>query len=150
MAEIEPLDTRLLFRGCDPALLEFETTAELSEAMEIVDQSRAMDAIGFGIDIKRPGYNLFVLGEPGSGRHSAVRRMLETKAAGEPAPSDWCYVNNFTESNMPRLLRLPPGRGAQIKKDMQQFVTELAKAIAAVYFGGEDRMVRLDMSEWRR
>jgi len=139
MTELKPLDTQLLFRGCDPALLEFETTAELSEATEIVDQARAIDALRFGIDIKRPGYNLFVLGEPGSGRHTAVRRMLETKAAGEPTPSDWCYVNNFSDANMPRLLRLPPGRGARFKADMQQFVAELAKAISVAFESDEYR-----------
>ncbi|MCX7173096.1 MAG: ATP-binding protein [Proteobacteria bacterium] len=139
MTEIKPLDTQLLFRGCDAALLEFQTTAELSESTETVDQSRAIDAIRFGIDIKRPGYNLFVLGEPGSGRHSAVRRMLETKATREPTPSDWCYVNNFSEANMPTLLRLPQGRGAQLKKDMQQFVSELAKAITVAFESDEYR-----------
>ena len=139
MAELKPLDTRLLFRGCDPSLLEFETTAELSDATEIVGQSRAIDAIRFGIDIKRPGYNLFVMGEPGSGRHTAVRRLLESKAAGEQAPSDWCYVNNFSDANMPRLLRLPPGSGARLKADMQQFVTELAKAISVAFESDEYR-----------
>ncbi|MFA7268114.1 MAG: ATP-binding protein [Sterolibacterium sp.] len=139
MAEIKPLDTQLLFRGCDYSLLEFQTTAEITEATEIVDQSRAIDAIRFGIDIKRPGYNLFVLGEPGCGRHSAVRRMLETKAAAEQTPSDWCYVNNFSEPNMPRLLRLPAGRGTQLKKDMQQFATELAKAISVAFESDEYR-----------
>ena len=143
MAENKPLDTQLLFRGCDPSLLEFETTSELSEATEIIDQSRAIDAIRFGIDIKRPGYNLFVLGEPGCGRHSAVRRMLETKAAGEQTPSDWCYVNNFSDSNMPRLLRLPSGCGARLKSDMQQFVTELAKAIS-VAFESDEYRVRIE------
>ncbi len=139
MAEIKPLDSLLLFRGCDVSLLEFQTTEELTEATEIVDQARAIDAMRFGIDIKRLGYNLFVLGEPGSGRHSAVRRMLETKAVGEQAPSDWCYVNNFAESNLPCLLRLPPGRGARFKRDMQQFVEELAKAITVAFESDEYR-----------
>jgi len=133
MADVKPLDSELLFRGCDIAQLEFQTTEELTEAAEIVDQARAIDAMRFGIDIKRQGFNLFVLGEPGSGRHSAVQRMLQSKAVGEQTPSDWCYVNNFDESNMPRLLRLPPGRGAQLKHDMQQFTEELAKAVTVAF-----------------
>ena len=139
MPETKPLDPQSLYRRCAPSLLEFETTADLSGATEIVGQSRATDAVQFGIDIKRPGFNLFVLGEPGSGRHSAVRRLLEAKAAGEPAPSDWCYVNNFSEPNMPRLLRVPPGRGALLKRDMQQFVAELSKAITAAFESDEYR-----------
>jgi lon-related putative ATP-dependent protease len=139
MPEIKPLDPESLYRRCDPALLEFETTADLTEVAEIVDQSRAMDAVQLGIDMKRPGYNLFVLGEPGSGRHAAVRRLLEAKAAGEPAPSDWCYVNSFSDSNMPRLLRMPPGRGLLLKRDMLRFVDELAKAITAAFESDEYR-----------
>lgn len=143
MATIPPLDAQALVRRSDPAWLDFETTAELSDSADIVGQARALDAIAFGIDIKQPGFNLFVLGEPGSGRHAAVRRLLEAKAAGEPAPSDWCYVNNFSDPNKPRLLRLPPGRGGQLKRDMQQFVAELAKAIGTA-FESEEYRVRIE------
>lgn len=143
MPPIPSLDAQLLLRRCDPALLDFETTAELTDSADVVGQSRALDAVSFGIDIKQPGFNLFVLGEPGSGRHAAVRRLLEAKAAGEPAPSDWCYVNNFADPNKPRLLRVPSGRGGQFRHDMQQFVAELAKAIGSA-FESEEYRVRIE------
>ncbi len=143
MPQIPPVSAQSLLRRCDPALMDFETTAELTDSADIVGQSRALGAVSFGIDIKQPGFNLFVLGDPGSGRHAAVRRLLEAKAAGEPAPSDWCYVNNFSDPNKPRLLRLPPGRGDQLKHDMQQFVAELAKAISAA-FESEEYRVRIE------
>ncbi len=143
MPDILPLDAQVLLRRCDASLLDFETTAELSDAADIVGQGRALDAVRFGIDIKQPGFNLFVLGDPGSGRHAAVRRLLEEKAATEPAPSDWCYVYNFADANRPRLLRLPPGRGGRFRQDMQQFVTELGKAIGAA-FEGEEYRVRIE------
>lgn len=143
MPPTSPLDVQQLLRRCDPALLDFDTTAELTDSADVVGQSRALDAVGFGIDIKQPGFNLFVLGEPGSGRHAAVRRLLEAKAGGEPAPSDWCYVNNFADPNKPRLLRVPPGRGGQFRRDMQQFVAELAKAIGTA-FESEEYRVRIE------
>jgi len=136
---MEPLLPAQLCRRCDPQTLGFATTAEVTETVDIVDQSRAIDAVRFGIAIKRPGFNLFVLGEPGSGRHSAVRRLLEARAATEPIPGDLCYVNNFAEPNRPRLLQLPAGRGARLKTDMQQFVSELAKAITAAFESDEYR-----------
>jgi predicted ATP-dependent protease len=136
---MEPLSPEKLCRRCDPAALGFATTAEVGETVEIVDQSRAIDAVQFGIGIKRPGFNLFVLGEPGSGRHSSVRRLLEGQAATEPVPGDLCYVNNFAEPNKPRLLQLPAGRGTRLKSDMQQFVSELAKAITAAFESDEYR-----------
>jgi hypothetical protein len=68
-----------------------------------------------------------------------VRRLLEAKAAQGKGPSDWCYIYNFSEANKPRLLRVPAGRGGQLKRDMQQFVTELSKAIAAAFDSDEYR-----------
>lgn len=143
MPTVKALDTQSLYQRCDPALFPFQTTAELPATTEIVGQARAVDAVQFGIDIQRPGYNLFVLGEPGSGRHSVVRRLLETKAAQGETPSDWCYVNNFAEANLPRLLRVPAGRGGRLKRDMQQFVAELSKAIAAA-FESDDYRARIE------
>ena len=139
MPTIKALDAQSLYRRCDPSLFSFATTAELTAATAIVGQTRAVDALQFGLDIQRPGYNLFVHGEPGSGRHCLVRRLLEAKAAEGATPSDWCYINNFTEANRPRLLRVPAGRGSRLKHAMQQFVAELSKAIAAAFESDEYR-----------
>jgi lon-related putative ATP-dependent protease len=139
MPIVKALDAQALYRPCDPSLLPFQTTAELDATTEIVGQARAVEAVQFAIDMQRPGYNLFVLGAPGSGRHSVVRRLLHAKAAQGTAPSDWCYINNFDEANRPRLLQVPRGRGGQLKRDMQQFVAELAKAIAAAFDSDEYR-----------
>lgn len=136
---MKPLEPQLLSRPCDPALLDFATTAELTDTADGFGQSRAEEAVRFAIDIRRPGYNLFVLGEPGSGRHFAVRRLLEERAAHEPAPGDWCYVNNFDEPQTPRALRMPAGRGAQFERDMQQFVSELGSAISSAFESDEYR-----------
>jgi lon-related putative ATP-dependent protease len=143
MPIVKALDPGSLYQRCDPSLLPFQTTAELTATTEIVGQARAVDAVRFGIEIQRPGYNLFVLGEPGSGRHSVVRRLLEAQAREGQAPSDWCYINNFSEANKPRLLRVPAGRGGRLKRDMQQFVAELSKAIAAA-FESDDYRARVE------
>jgi len=143
MPIVQALDAQSLYQRCDPSLFPFQTTSELPTDTEIIGQARAVDAVQFGIDIQRPGYNLFVLGDPGSGRHSVVRRLLEAKAREGQIPSDWCYVNNFAEANKPRLLRVPAGRGGQLKGDMQQFVAELSKAIPAAFDSDEYR-ARID------
>jgi lon-related putative ATP-dependent protease len=126
-----------LCRRCDPAQFPFATTAELEDGIDIIGQKRALDAARFAIDIKRPGFNLFVLGEPGSGRHASISRLLAAKAAAEATPDDWCYVNNFTEPERPRLLRLPPGMGQRLRHDMQEFVSELGPAITATFESDE-------------
>ncbi len=68
MSAIKPLQPAMLRRHCDPESFSFETTAELEELTEIVGQARAVEAVRFGIDIRREGYNLFVLGPPGGAK----------------------------------------------------------------------------------
>ena len=77
MPIVKALDAQALYRSCDPSLLPFQTTAELDATTEIVGQARAVEAVQFAIDMQRPGYNVFVFGVPGSGRHSVVRRLLQ-------------------------------------------------------------------------
>jgi len=139
VATVKALDAQSLYRHCDLSLLPFQTTAEVAATTEIVGQSRASDAIRFGIDIQQPGYNLFVLGEPGTGRHSLVSKVLEAKSKEGEVPGDCCYITNFAEGNRPRLLRVPPGRGARLKRDMEQFVSELPKAIDSAFDSDEYR-----------
>ncbi|MCK9389410.1 MAG: AAA family ATPase [Sulfuritalea sp.] len=137
MNDLKPLDAQALYRRCDPALLDCETSDQLPPLEEIFGQARAVEALHFAIDIARPGYNLFVLGEPGSSRHDDVRELLEAKAASLPAPVDCCYVNNFADSQTPRILTLAAGRGADLRRDMQRLVEELEPAISAA-FDSED------------
>ncbi|MFW6154263.1 MAG: Lon protease family protein, partial [Planctomycetota bacterium] len=99
----------------------------------IVGQPRAIEAVRFGIDIDQHGYNVFALGPPGVGKLSLVRQFLETRAAGEPRPSDWCYVNNFDEPHKPRALELPPGRGHKLGKDMEALVDDATGALNAAF-----------------
>ena len=133
MNETQPVDAQLLCRHCDAQAFAFASTADLAGSSNGLGQERAFAAAALAIDMAHPGYNLFVLGEPGSGRHASIRRLLEARAALAPRPSDWCYINNFIEADRPRLLKLPAGRGCDLRRDMQQFVGELAQAIAAAF-----------------
>ena len=54
MPQIPLVNAQSLLRRCDPALMDFETTAELTDSADIVGQSRALGAVSFGIDIKQP------------------------------------------------------------------------------------------------
>lgn len=136
---MKPIESTQLYHACDPALLDFASTADLPEAAGGFGQARAEEALRLAVEIKRPGYNVFVLGEPGSGRHYTVRRLLEEAVAGGTVPGDWCYVNNFDDLQKPRALQLPAGRGAQFKRDMSQFVIELATTIPSVFESDEYR-----------
>jgi len=139
MALINPLPPEMLCKRCNPDEFTFDTTTELEELTEIIGQDRAIEAVQFGVTIRREGYNLYVLGPHSTGKFSAVRQFLEQKAAAEAPPDDWCYVNNFEQPHKPRALRLPPGFGVALRRDMTTFVEELSTAIPAAFEGDDYR-----------
>lgn len=135
--DIRSLAPEQLYKPCDPALLTFNTTDELEDLAGIVGQARAMDALKFGVDIRRDGYNVFLMGPAGAGRYSLARKELEQRAAGEAAPPDWCYVNNFAQPHKPKAISLPTGRGVQFQQHMHYFVEELHSVIPAAFESDE-------------
>ncbi len=130
MKELKPED---LYRRCDPELLDFETTRELAEPDGMLGQPRAVAAVEFGVDIERAGYNIFAFGPTGVGKHEAIQRYLEKRGAREPVPPDACYVNNFEEPQKPRLLRLPAGRGRELRQSLDEVTHDLIATLAAAF-----------------
>ncbi len=114
---------------CAADHLAFQSTDELEDLQQILGQARALDAVQFGISIRRDGYNMFVLGPPGLGKRTTVNHFLGEKAAHEATPDDWCYVNNFEQAHKPWALRLPPGLGSKLQRDMAHLVEELKTTI---------------------
>lgn len=139
MAGVPELGPEALYRRCDPARLGFDTTAEVEDLAQLFGQPRAVSSVAFGIGIGREGYNLFVMGPAGIGKHTLVKNELVRKVVQQPRPSDWAYVNNFAEASKPVALELPAGRGAALRDDMQQLLEELRGAIPAVFESDEYR-----------
>jgi lon-related putative ATP-dependent protease len=122
-----------LHHSCDPDSLRFQTTAELPDLQDVIGQPRAIRALQLGSEVTGPGYNTFVLGHPGSGRTTLSREYLERKAANEPIPDDWCYVNNFDDSHKPIALRLSAGKGSEFRKDVQEFIARCEREIPHLF-----------------
>src|SRR5713226_2350171 len=135
----QPLPPALLYRRCDPAELPFELCSELEEAPGLIGQDRAVEALNFAVRIRAKGYNVYALGASGTGRHSMVEDLLRQRAATEPTPPDWCYVNNFADPQQPRRLQLPSGRGAGLAAAMKRLVEELRAALPAAFERDENR-----------
>ena len=136
------LPPSLLYRRCNPAELPFELCSELEEAAGLIGQERAVEAIQFAMRIRRKGYNVYALGPSGTGRHGMVEDLLRARARGEPTPSDWCYINNFSDPQQPLSLRLPPGRAAGLAAAMKRLVAELRAALPAAFERDEYRVRR--------
>jgi len=147
-----PLQPQVLYTPADASALGFASTEALPDFDPARLHLRAIEAMQLGIDIQHRGYNLFVLGETGSGRHAITAALLEGERSKGDQVADWCYVNNFVEPARPRLLRLPCGRGVRLRDDMQRFVGELGPAIAAAFDSDEyrSRIESLQIEEKRR
>jgi lon-related putative ATP-dependent protease len=118
-----------LNRRCRADEFPFRTTAELAETNATLSQERALSALALGVQIPAAGHNVYVMGTPGSGRHTTVRAYLETIAGARSPPDDWCYLNRFDDPRRPRALRLPPGRGTQLRSDVKELVRDLRAAL---------------------
>ncbi len=110
----------------DPDALGFADTSELLEQpLPWIGQERAERAARFGLDMEQTDYNLFVLGEVGSGRSSLLRQAMQAAAALRPVPPDLCYLHNFDAPEHPRALRLPAGQGRLFRQGMARMVKTL-------------------------
>ncbi|MEM2081699.1 MAG: ATP-binding protein [Candidatus Bathyarchaeia archaeon] len=126
-----------LRKECASSLVRCETTQELAPLQEIIGQERAVRALKFGLGIRNQGFNIYVAGYPGTGRKTAVKSFVEEVARVEPVPSDWCYVNNFSNPYEPKAIQLPAGKGKQFRDDMK-FLIESAKTALPKAFESED------------
>ena len=118
------LEAEELRAVCDPTALPFGSTTELAPLDGLIGQERAQSATAFGIAMRHPGYNLFVLGPTRTGKTSAMRQVLERTAAAGAVPADYCYVYNFADADRPTSLELPAGRGPVLASEMERLVAE--------------------------
>ncbi|HFC13048.1 MAG TPA: ATP-dependent protease, partial [Anaerolineae bacterium] len=142
---IKPLSTDKLRRRCNPEQFDFATTAELDSVTGIFGQPRGVRALEFGVGIRSRGYNIYVLGETGTGRTTAIHRYLKDKTRNQPTPDDWVYVHNFKTYHQPRAIEFPAGQGSQFKKQMGELVNslreDLPRAFATEEYGEAVDMV---------
>jgi lon-related putative ATP-dependent protease len=127
------LPVEKLLLKADLSAIAFESTAELTPIDALVGQVRAADALQLGTRIAAPGFNLFVIGSPGASIDHAVKALLSEKAAAQPVPSDWVYVNNFADPRSPSAIELPPGRGIELRGAMKELIDDLGVALPAAF-----------------
>jgi ATP-dependent Lon protease len=121
--ELKPEELRW---KCDPAIFDFDSTDTIEPIEGILGQERALKAIRLGVDLRKPGYNIYIAGLSGTGKATTVKKMLETISSNCPALCDYAYVNNFKDEDRPVLLTFPIGEAKVFKQEMQSAV-ELLK-----------------------
>jgi lon-related putative ATP-dependent protease len=121
-----------------------QLTAELSQSLffqqdtpndkqAFFGQDRAKQALEFGLSMDSIGFNVFAMGEPGTGKHTLIKQMLSVLVSDKPTPAEWCYINNFDENHAPYKLYLNPGEGKQLNARINTFIDELMDLFPEIF-----------------
>lgn len=111
----------------------FSTTAELVSDKRLIGQERAAKAVSFGLSLDKKGFNIFVVGNPGSGRMTYAMRQIEAKAKKLPAPDDWLYMHNFENPSSPIAINMPAGQGKRFAQAMTEMIEELKSTLSKAF-----------------
>ena len=117
----------------DLAALGMESTEDIPPLEGIIGQQRAVESISFGLNIKNKGYNLFVVGEYGSGRTTYALKELKRKASQTPPPPDWLYVYNFSNPSYPLAISLPAGQGHLLGEKLDSLIEDLKLVLSKAF-----------------
>lgn len=137
MKKVKRLKTTEIFKKSNLGFLNIRNSGELTPCKGIIGQKRALESIKLGLSIDKVGYNIYLSGQPDVGKKTVIKSLLYDIAKKKKVPDDWCYLYNFSNPKEPRAVSLPPGKGKELKKDMDQFV-DLLKASIPKQFEGKD------------
>lgn len=129
----KPLKPEQLRWRCCEQQFEFESTAHLSELDGPIGQDRAMTAIDLSLGIEDGGFNLFVTGHAGTGRLTAIKRLLAERARHEEVPCDWCYVHDLDSGAKPQSISLPAGIGKMVQEDMATLIKRISEQLPKIF-----------------
>lgn len=114
---------------------DYETLADTRRAptAHILGQERAQSALSFGVAMQNPGYNIYVMGEPGTGRLSMITNHLTPISQQQNTPPAYAYVENFENSREPVAIELPAGQAHAFCKDINDFIDNLIGTFPAAF-----------------
>ena len=142
--------------NCDREKFTLKCTDELPPLDRMIGQDRALEALRFGLEVDKPGYNLFVTGLTGTGKTSAIKAHLQMlvdeldhKEQRKPI-NDWIYVYNFDDADRPCALRLPPGTGKALRYRMTEILRILGEEVSKVFQSDDFEAQRRELEETDR
>lgn len=128
--ELKPEELRW---KCDPEIFEFTSTSDIEPIEGILGQERALKALRLGVELKGPGYNIYMAGLSGSGKATSVKQMLKVIGSSCPEVFDYAYVNNFQDSDRPMLLVFPKGKAKFFKRALHSAIDMLKQKIPQAF-----------------
>ncbi|NOX17873.1 MAG: AAA family ATPase [Chlorobi bacterium] len=132
--------------SCDLTCFDFSSTETISPVDGIVGQERAMKALKIGVDLRGPGYNVFITGLSGTGKLTSVKQLLQNILPDCSELTDYAYVNNFDDEDRPILLTFPKGKSKKFKEDLSAAIRFLQENIPSIlesesFIGKRNRLI---------
>ncbi|WP_353892427.1 ATP-binding protein [Proteinivorax hydrogeniformans] len=122
---------------CVTESLGFESTEEVEPLEGIIGQSRAVEALTFGLRVDKKGYNIFISGISGTGKSSYANSIAKSFAANGKKPDDWLYVFNFKNPDSPKAINTRGGEGESFVKEIEHLIEKLKKEIPKSFQNSE-------------
>lgn len=112
---------------------KFNNTSEIEPLKDILGQERAVAAMELGLKINNPAYNIYVAGNPGTGKSTYTMKVLDEYAKTKSQHKDWCYVYNFDNQRSPIVISVDRGIGKLFKEDMDEMIDRLFDEIREAF-----------------
>lgn len=105
---------------CDDIHLSYQNLdiTNVKEGTDIVGQERAIELLRLGLSVNRSGYNIFLSGEEGSGRLTAVKNEIKRIENDIDSLYDAAYVYSQAHPDCPTCLRFKRGMAREFQKDL--------------------------------
>ena len=152
MRKVNELSYKDLKDVCNPNMFKFDKIKEVADTTNLVyGQDRGIRALEFGVNVDLKGYNLYLEGPTGVGKTMYTKKFMQTRAAKEKVPNDWCYIYNFNDPNEPIAVSLPAGQGKVFKETMDAFIRNIRKDIKKTFnndeFEKEKKLIKQEFEE---
>ncbi len=113
-----------------------------SDHFDIIGQPRALRALRLAIDIDAKGYNVFATGLAGTGKRTAITKVLKGFQPRTSRLKDIVYVHNFTQPDRPRVLYFAPGEARGFRKAIVDLMDRFRHIINALFVDQDYRQQR--------
>ena len=92
--------------------------SSVSPSYQIIGQEKAMGMLRLGLSMSRPGYNIFISGDEGSGRLTALKEEVARIEGDISHLSDAFYAHNFSHPECPVCITVEKGKAREFQKDL--------------------------------
>ncbi|WP_440875495.1 AAA family ATPase [Thalassotalea sp. PLHSN55] len=103
------------------------------ETQAFIGHDRAKEALDFGLSMEAPGFNIYAMGEHGTGRQTLIKQILTDSAKSQETPPEWCYINNFEDNHAPFKLYVSPGDGKVLIARINTFIDDLLNLFPEIF-----------------